>query len=129
MPTACQRVTRSRSTTIASSTVAAGYSDISTPASDKHRRLQRQQRRDVGPGVQHRGQPAPAAAACRSVHAGCRLTAAITTTSTRRRDPGEHQRPQPGLDRRLVDQHEVQPERDTRADGQPGHLRGELVRL
>src|SRR4029077_10410236 len=34
IPTTCHRVTRSRSTTIASSTVAAGYSDISTPASD-----------------------------------------------------------------------------------------------
>jgi hypothetical protein len=36
MPIVCHRVTRSRSTTIASNTVAAGYSDISTPASDRY---------------------------------------------------------------------------------------------
>jgi hypothetical protein len=51
MPTACQRVTRSRSTTIASNTVAAGYNDMRTPASDSSDRVQRQQHRDVGTGV------------------------------------------------------------------------------
>ena len=44
------------------------------------------------------------------------------------RQPGEHQRPQPRVDGRLCDQHEVQPERHARADRQPGDLRGELVR-
>ena len=53
MPTACQRVTRSRSTRIANNTVAAGYSEISTPASDSIDALHGEQSRDVGDGVEH----------------------------------------------------------------------------
>src|SRR5580698_7052035 len=36
MPSACQRVTRSRSTTIAKTTVAAGYSEIKTPVRESN---------------------------------------------------------------------------------------------
>src|SRR5271163_1893945 len=36
MPSACQRVTRSRSTAIASTTVATGYSEIKTLANDSN---------------------------------------------------------------------------------------------
>src|ERR1700738_5484491 len=36
IPSACQRLTRSRSTTIANTTVAAGYSEIRTPVSESN---------------------------------------------------------------------------------------------
>ena len=109
MPAVCHRLTRSRSTTIASSTVAAGYSDISTPASDnsdacsaisiatlapvsstaaRHGQLQRQ------PGGGRK----------------LALIAAITTTSTLAEMRAKTSGHSLASDRGLVNEHEVQPE-------------------
>ena len=54
MPTPCQRLTRSRSTTIASTTVAAGYSEIKMLASDSSQVCSASSMVDVGADVQQR---------------------------------------------------------------------------
>ena len=85
MPTACQRVTRSRSTTIASSTVAAGYSAISTPASDSIEDCSASSIATLATGVEHRGGNASRSGTPRS--APRRLAVIAAATPARSRSP------------------------------------------